>query len=320
MLIYTLRRLNLLLFTLLALSLLAYWLEVELGTGTPDSLLGGYFAYLDRLFAGDLGISLHTGRPVLEEIRIYFPATLELCLAAVIIAGLVSIPLGTLAALNQGKWLDKIIMSISLVGASIPVYWLGQLLVLLFSLQFRWLPSSGQLNLLYEIEPVTGFQLLDCWLSTSPQRWNAFLDALRHLALPALTLSLLPAAEISRLVRNAMAEVLRQNYIKAAFSRGWSPAYVILHHGVRNALPPMLPQLAMQFGTIMTSAIIIEQVFEWPGIGRWLIASIMNRDYVAIQAGLLLISSLLLLLNIVTELVSTLLYPARRKELYGQQD
>lgn len=320
MLIYTLRRLNLLLFTLLALTLLSYWLEVELGTGSTGSLWSGYLHYLHRLLTGDLGVSLHTGRPVVEELRIYFPATMELCLAAIVLAGMIGIPLGTIAALNQGKPVDRFIMGASVLGSSIPVYWLGLLLTLLFSLQLPWLPSSGQLNLLYEIEPVTGFQLLDCWLSHSPDRLNAFIDALQHLCLPAISLALLPLTEVTRLVRNSMADVLRQNYIKAAFSRGWSPAFVILNHGVRNALPPILPQLALQFGAIMTSAFIIEQVFEWPGLGRWLISSIMNRDYVVIQAGLLLVSTLLLVLNITTELVSTLLYPARRKELYGQQD
>lgn len=320
MLSYTLRRLNLLLFTLLALTLLSYWLEVELSSIPVPHLVQGYLNYLSRLFSGEFGYSTQTGHPVLEDLARHLPATLELCLVAVGIAILVGIPLGTLAALNLGRPIDLGIMGFSLLGASLPVYWLGQLLILLFALQLHWLPSSGQLNLLYEIKPITGFILIDCWLSSEPYRWSAWMNALHHLLLPSLALSVLPTTEIIRLVRNSMANVLRQNYIKAAFSRGWSLMFVILRHGLRNALPPILPQLTLQFGTIITSAIIIEQVFEWPGMGHWLISSIMARDYAVIQTSLLLVSCVLLILNIAAELLSTLLYPARRKELYGQQD
>ena len=318
MLIFTLRRRNLLIFTLLILSVLAYWLEYRLGDG-DQSLWVGYIQFLQRLLSGDLGISSQSGRPILETIMLYLPATLELCLAAAIIAIVVGVLLGTLAALNQGKTIDIGIMGFSVLGSSIPVYWLAQLLIMLLAMHFQLLPSSGQLNLLYEVEPTTGFMLVDTWLMPGPNRWPAFISALQHLCLPALTLALLPTTEVTRLVRSSMLEVLKQNYIKAAFSRGWSPLSVITKHGLRNALPPILPQLSLQFGAIITSAIVIEQVFEWPGLGHWLISSIMSRDYIAIQASMLLISSLLLVLNIVTELLSTLLYPAKRKESYGQQ-
>lgn len=318
MLIYTLRRLNLLIFTLLILSLFAYWLEYRLGPG-GQSLWSGYLDYLRRLFSGDFGVSSQSGRPILETIMLHLPATLELCFAAVLLATVIGIPLGTIAALNQGRWLDTGIMGFSVLGSSIPVYWLAQLLIMAFAMHFHLLPSSGQLNLLYEIKPVTGFMLIDTWLMAGPQRWPAFMSAVQHLCLPALTLALLPITEVTRLVRSSMLEVLKQNYIKAAFSRGWSPLAVISRHGLRNALPPILPQLSLQFGAIITSAIVIEQVFEWPGLGHWLINSIMSRDYVAIQASMLLISSVLVVLNIATELLSTLLYPAKRKESYGQQ-
>lgn len=319
MLIYTLRRINLLLFTLLLLSFFAYWLEYELGVDEQTSLWSGYLEYLRHLFAGDLGISSLSGRPALEMIAIHFPATFELCLSALIIAFVVGVTLGTLAALNQGKPLDIVISSFSVLGSSMPVYWLALLLILIFSMTLGLLPSSGQLNLLYEIEPVTGLTLVDTLLSQDGHQLSAFYNALQHLCLPAAALALLPTTEITRLVRNSMIDVLKQNYIKAAFSRGWSPWRVITRHALRNALPPIFPMLSMQFGAVVTSAIIIEMIFEWPGLGRWLIACIMGRDYVAIQAGLLVISSVLAVLNISTELLTNLLYPVKRKELYGQQ-
>ena len=180
-------------------------------------------------------------------------------------------------------------------------------------------PSSGQINLLYEIEPVTGFTLIDSLLSSDNHDLSAFYNALQHLLLPASALALLPTTEVIRLVRSSMGEVLRQNYIKAAFSRGLSPWSVLRRHALRNAIPPILPTISMQFNTIMTSAIIIEMIFEWPGLGRWLMSSIAGRDYVAIQAGLLTISAMLIAINIGTELFTNLLYPVKRKELYGQQ-
>lgn len=319
MLNYTLRRLNLLLFTLLLLTLLSYGLEYRLAPGLKPEFLGGYVSYLHRLLTGHLGISTVTGRPVIEAILHNLPPTLELCLAATLLASIGGILLGTLSALNQGRRLDLAIQGISLIGSSIPVYWLAQLFIMFFAMHLRLFPSSGQMNLLYEIEPKTGFVLLDCWLNQGPERMSSLMNALEHLFLPALALALLPMTSVTRLVRTSMIDVLKQNYIKAAFSRGWSPWTVIWRHGLHNALPPILPQLSLQFGVIITSAIIIEQVFEWPGMGQWLITSIMNRDYVAIQASVLLISGMLIILNILTELVSNLFYPAQRKELYGQQ-
>jgi len=319
MLIYTLRRLNLLFFTLLILSFFAYWLEYQLGGSANYNLLTGYMHYLDRLIHGNLGISRATGEPVLALILHHAPATLELCLTAVLIASLLGIPLGILAALNQGRALDVGILGFSLLGYSIPVYWLAMLVIAYLSMTLGWFPSSGQLSLLYEIDQVTGFTLLDTWLSDQTYRMAAFYDALHHLLLPALVMSVAPTTEVIRQVRSSMISVLKQNYIKAAFSRGHSTLSIVLFHGLRNALPPILPIMSLQFGTIVTSAIITEMVFEWPGMGRWLVTSITARDYTAIQAGMLVISSLLVLANILTELFTTLFYPVRRKELYGHQ-
>ena len=318
MLIYTLRRINLLLCTLLLLSMVSYCVYRQ-STEFQNGWFGGYYAYVLKLFSGDLGTSPLTGKPVVEMIAQHLPATLELCLSAIIIALIVGVTLGTVAAFRLGRPTDWLISGISIICAAIPVYWLALLLILIFSMLLGLFPSSGQINLLYEIEPVTGFTLIDSLLSSDNHDLSAFYNALQHLLLPASALALLPTTEVMRLVRSSMGEVLRQNYIKAAFSRGLSPWSVLRRHALRNALPPVLPTISMQFNTIMTSAIIIEMIFEWPGLGRWLMSSIAGRDYVAIQAGLLTISAMLIAINIGTELLTNLLYPVKRKELYGQQ-
>lgn len=318
MLIYTLRRINLLLCTLLLLSMVSYCVYRQ-STEPQNGWFAGYYTYVLKLFSGDLGTSSLSGKPVVEMIAHHLPATLELCLSAIIIALIVGVTLGTVAAFRLGRLTDWLISGVSIICAAIPVYWLALLLILIFSMLLGIFPSSGQINLLYEIEPVTGFTLIDSLLSSDNHDLSAFYNALQHLLLPASALALLPTTEVIRLVRSSMGEVLRQNYIKAAFSRGLSPWSVLRRHALRNAIPPILPTISMQFNTIMTSAIIIEMIFEWPGLGRWLMSSIAGRDYVAIQAGLLTISAMLIAINIGTELFTNLLYPVKRKELYGQQ-
>jgi len=320
MLNYIMRRLNLLIFILLMLSLLAYGIDVTLVNPPQGGLVGGYFHFLGRLLAGDLGFSSSSNQPVADLIRLHLPATVELCLAALLLAMLMGITLGTLAALKQGRWLDRIILGLSLLGYSMPAYWLGMLLIMAFSMELGWLPSSGQLSLLYEVSPVTGFTLVDTWLSHSPYREAAFRDALAHLLLPAVVLAIVPTTEVIRLVRGAMINVLKQNYIKAAFSRGLSAPTVMFKHGLRNALPPIVPMLSLQFGSLVTAAVITEVVFSWPGMGRWLVNSIQVRDYAAIEGGVLVIACFLVVVNLLSESLSTLLYPAKRKDLYGQED
>lgn len=316
---YLLRRLNLLLSTLLLLTLLAYGLEYRL-LGTDDGeFWPGYLAFLQQLLAGDFGISSATGMPVLGALGQYFPATLELCLAAFVISLLVGVPVGTLAALRQGRWQDTLILTGTLVGYSVPVFWLGLLLVMLFSLHLGWLPVSGQLSLLYDIPPVTGIMIIDSLLADTPHRLPAFLDALQHLILPALVLAIVPTTEVIRQIRSALLEVLRQNYIRAALTKGFSETHVILRHGLRNAFPMTIPTLGLQLGTVLTSAMMTEIVFDWPGLGRWLVTSIALQDYAAIKGGTLAIATFTIVAGVGMDILSTLVYPSRRRALYANQ-
>ncbi|MDO2948855.1 ABC transporter permease [Aeromonas simiae] len=317
MLLYTLRRISLLLITILVLTLVAYLLEHRL-IHQEVPLWGGYVDYLQRLADGDLGLSQASGLPVMSLIALYFPATLQLCLAAFLVSLLLGIPLGTLAALNQGRLLDMGIMSAGLVGYSVPVFWLALLAVSFFSLDLGWLPSSGQLNLLYDVPPLTGAPLLDILLFPAPWQHAALLDALRHMVLPTLVLAIVPTAEVIRHVRSSLIVVMKQNYVKAAASRGMSRPAIVWRHGLKNALPPIIPLLGLQFGSVLTSAMVTEVIFDWPGIGRWLVSSIAVQDYAAIQGGTLVVASFVILASVTTELLTTLFYPVRRKELYAR--
>lgn len=318
MLIYTLRRLSLLFFTLLALTLLAYSMDRHVNASQVN-VVHDYLVFLHRFLTGDWGISTVTGEPVLSSVLYYLPATLGLCLAGIILATILGIAFGSFAALYRGRLPDTIVSNLSLFGFSIPIYWLAMLLTMVFSIDLNWFPSSGQLGLLYQIEPVTGFSLLDCWLSDKPYRMAAFWDALEHLVIPAIVLALTTTVEVFRLVRNSLTEVLKQNYIKAAQSRGHSTLHILLKHGLRNALPPILPMLSMQFGAIVTADIITEQMFEWPGLGRWLVTSIGVRDYASVQACMLVIAITLIAINIFSELLTVLFYSVKRKAMYAQQ-
>lgn len=319
MFFYILRRITLLVITLLVLTLGAYLLEFRLITQVLD-FWHGYPDFLQRIAAGDFGLSSVSGQPVLDEIRHYFPATLTLCLAAFAISLLVGIPLGTLAALYQGRSPDLSIMAAGLVGYAIPVFWLGLLMVMFFSLDLGWLPSSGQISLLYDVPSITGIAIVDVLMSQEPWREAALNDALRHLVLPSLVLAVVPTTEVIRHVRSSLIDVMKQNYIKAAASRGLSRRQIVWRHGLKNALPPVLPLLGLQLGSVLTSAMITEVVFDWPGIGRWLVSSIALQDYAAIRGAFLVVASFVIFISVSTDLLTTIMYPARRKELYARQD
>ncbi|MFM4706519.1 ABC transporter permease [Aeromonas caviae] len=319
MFFYILRRITLLVITLLVLTLGAYLLEFRLITQVLD-FWHGYPDFLQRIAAGDFGLSSVSGQPVLDEIRHYFPATLTLCLAAFAISLLVGIPLGTLAALYQGRSPDLSIMAAGLVGYAIPVFWLGLLMVMFFSLDLGWLPSSGQISLLYDVPSITGIAIVDVLMSQEPWRKAALHDALRHLVLPSLVLAVVPTTEVIRHVRSSLIDVMKQNYIKAAASRGLSRRQIVWRHGLKNALPPVLPLLGLQLGSVLTSAMITEVVFDWPGIGRWLVSSIALQDYAAIRGAFLVVASFVIFISVSTDLLTTIMYPARRKELYARQD
>lgn len=282
-----------------------------------DNIIAQYLSYLSHLLQGDWGLSLQDGTPVWDEVKIRFPATMELAILAWVLALAVGIPAGILSAVYRGQWPDRLINSISLSGYSIPVFWLAQLLLLIFAVWAGWIPIAGQINPLYDIDPQTGSILIDLALSDRPYRGQAFQDALRHIILPVIVLAIMPATLLTRVTRGALIDVLRKNYIKSARAKGLHSATVIWKHAVPNAMQNVTRELGLMFSILITNTMITEIIFSWPGLGSWLIRSIYERDYPVMQAGLLTLATLILLVNVFLSLLHAWRYPQVRQELYA---
>ncbi|SFT65069.1 ABC transporter permease subunit [Pseudomonas marincola] len=279
--------------------------------GLDKPLYTQYFDYIGNLAQGDLGESLRTRESVWHEFTTLFPATLELSLAALLFAGTLGLIAGVIAALKRGSLFDHGVMGISLAGYSMPIFWWGLLLIMFFSVWLGWTPVSGRIDLLYDIEPRTGFMLIDTLLSDEE---GAFVSALRHLILPAVVLGTIPLAVIARMTRSAMLEVLREDYVRTARAKGLSPARVVFIHGLRNALIPVLTVFGLQIGALLAGAVLTETIFSWPGIGKWLIESIGARDYPVVQNGILLIACLVILVNFIVDILYGLANPRIRHQ------
>jgi dipeptide transport system permease protein len=282
-------------------------LRTELGLDKP--LLVQYVAYVERVLHGDLGRSLVTRESVISEFSQLFPATIELALCAIFIALLVGLPAGIIAGVKRNSIFDHGVMGISLTGYSMPIFWWGLLLILLFSVQLGWTPVSGRIAVQYFIEPVTGFLTVDSLLAGD---FDAFKSALSHLILPSIVLGTVPLAVIARMTRSAMLEVLGEDYIRTARAKGMAPMRVVALHALRNALIPVITVIGLQIGGLFTGAILTETIFSWPGIGKWLIEAISRRDYPILQGGTLLIGIVVMSVNLFVDLLYGLVNPRIR--------
>ncbi|MCX5496838.1 ABC transporter permease subunit [Kaistia dalseonensis] len=268
-----------------------------------------FLDYLWQLAHGDFGTSISTHAPVLSEFATLFPATLELAFCAMVFAVVLGIPAGVIAATRRGTFLDYSLMGVALTGFSMPIFWWGLLLILFFSVNLDLTPVSGRIDLLYYFEPVTGFMLIDSLLSDQD---GAFLSAVSHLILPTIVLGTIPLATIARMTRSAMLEVLGEDYVRTARAKGLSPFRVVGIHALRNALIPVVTVIGLQVGALMAGAVLTEYIFSWPGIGTWLIESIQRRDYPVLQGGVLLISGIVIVINILVDLLYGVLNPRIR--------
>ncbi len=281
--------------------------------GLDQPLWRQYLDYLGALAQGDLGRSLVTREPVAAEFAVLFPATLELAGAALALAIVVGIALGIAAALRRGRWLDQAVMALATLGHSMPVFWWGLILIMWFSVGLEWTPVSGRVGIEYDIEAWTGFMLLDAarasWSGAEP---GAFASALQHLALPALVLGTVPMAVVARMTRSSMLEVLREDYMRTARAKGLSPTRVVLGHGLRNAMIPVLTVLGLQVGGMLGGAVLTETIFSWPGIGKWLIDAIARRDYPVVQAAILVSAGIFVAVNLLVDLLYGVVNPKLR--------
>lgn len=284
-------------------------LSAQLGFDRP--LWQQYLEFLNRLLHGDLGNSLVTKKPVLAEFMTLFPATVELGLCAILIAVLVGVPVGVLAAVKRGSWFDQTSMTLALVGFSMPIFWWGLLLIIFFSGILGWTPVSGRISLMFYFPPVTGFMLIDSLLSGQK---GTFASAVSHLILPSVVLATIPLAVIARQTRSAMLEVMGEDYVRTARAKGLAPSRVVGVHALRNAMVPVVTTIGLQIGVLLAGAILTETIFSWPGIGKWMIDSIGRRDYPVVQSGLLLIAAIVMIVNLIVDLTYGLINPRIRHQ------
>lgn len=318
MLIYFIRKLNLFIITLLILSVVGYSL-LRLDPQSVwalDNFWHGWYTYIEQLAQLNFGLTQY-GVPIIDEIAIVFPATLELCITAFVISLLIGIPVGTITGMKQGRWLDTIISFISMCGYSAPIYWVALILILVFSMDYKMLPVSGRFDFLYHIDHITGFALIDAFFVDIKYRAQTIHSVIMHMILPCTVLALAPTTQIIRLMRESVSEVITQNYIRVARIRGLSQYKIIREHILRNAIPPIIPKFGFQLSTMLALAILTESIFNWPGIGRWILIALTNRDYAVIQAGLMVVSTFVLVANILSDVIGTVINPLIRKTWYA---
>ena len=283
-------------------------LKAELGLDKP--ILVQYGHYLGDMAHGNFGTSIITREPVLKEFLTLFPATVELALTAIVIAILIGLPAGIIAAVRRNTAFDHSVMGLSLAGYSMPIFWWGLLLILLFSVTLGWTPVSGRVAVRHFIEPVTGFMLVDAWLAGN---WAAITSTLHHLILPSIVLATVPLAVIGRMTRSSMLEVLNEDYIRTARAKGLPPWRVVGMHALRNALIPVITVIGLEVGRLLSGAILTETIFSWPGVGKWLIESIRRRDYPVVQGGVLLAATIVMIVNLTVDVMYGLVNPRIRK-------
>jgi len=334
MLRFLLTRLSLIIPTFIGMTLLAFFL-IRLVPGDPIETMAGergidatrhaqllkeygldkpmlvqYGIYIGRVLHADLGKSVITQAPVLQEFMALFPATIELAVCAILFALLLGIPAGIIAAVKRNSIFDHGVMATSLTGYSMPIFWWGLLLILLFSVQLGLTPVSGRIAVQYYIEPTTGFLLIDSLLTGDK---GAFWSAARHLILPAIVLGTNPLAVVARMTRSAMLEVLGEDYIRTARAKGLSPFKVVGVHALRNALIPVVTVIGLQVGVLFTGAILTETIFSWPGVGKWLIEAINRRDYPVLQGGMLLLGVMVMVVNLLVDVAYGIINPRIRR-------
>ncbi len=329
---YILKRLLLLIPVLIGVSILIFVI-VRLTPGDPARILAGehateeyvqatrerwgldkpmyvqYYIWFKSLLRGDLGRSITTHSPVVEEIFNRFPATLELSLFAMFLAIVIGILAGIISAIRQYHFFDYFSMTVALFGISMPVFWLGLMLMFVFGLWLDILPISGRINVMIPLQNITGLYVLDSILTLN---FQALGSSLLHLILPSIALGTIPMAMIARITRSSLLEIIRQDFIRTERAKGLPERMVIFKHALKNALIPIITVIGMEFGLLLGGAILTETVFAWPGLGRYTVDAVYARDYPAIQGSVLFIAFIFVVVNLITDVLYAYINPRIR--------
>lgn len=265
-----------------------------------------YLRFLVRLAQGDLGSSIHRRIAIADELKLRFPATVELSFLSMFIAIVVGVPIGIASAARRNSVLDSVSMVGALVGVSMPIFWLGLMEIMLFAVILQWLPSGGRLDHSFEIEAVTNLLLIDSIIAGNGE---ALTDTLKHLAMPAIALATIPTAIIARMTRSSMLEVLQEDYIRTAHAKGLREQVVLARHALKNAFLPVITIIGLQAGSLLAGAVLTETIFSWPGIGKWVYDAILGRDYPVVQGGTLLITVIIVVINLLVDISYAFLDP-----------
>jgi dipeptide transport system permease protein len=293
-----------------------YYAETLHRLGLDLPLHEQYGRFLWRTLHLDLGESFATHEPVISEFASLFPATVELSLAALLWAAALGVPAGVWAAVRRGGWFDRLVAGISLVAYSMPVFWWGLLLIMLFAVELRdlapalALPVAGRMGLEFDVPVRTGFMLVDAALSGEPGAWRS---AAVHLVLPAIVLGTGALAVFARMARSATLEVLHEDFVRTAHAKGLTLRRVVWVHAFSNALLPLLTVAGMMVGSLLGGAVFTETIFSWPGVGKWLVESISRRDYPVLQGGLLITAALMIAVNLFVDLLYAVADPRLRR-------
>jgi peptide/nickel transport system permease protein len=277
--------------------------------GLEQSTLSQYYIYIKNLLKGDMGSSIRSNVPVSQEIFIRFLATVELSIAAMIISSLIGILAGVISSVRRYSAFDYFSMVMALIGVSMPIFWLGLMLMYLFSVKWGLLPMMGRFTMGLDYQAITGFIILD---SLVEGNFHLFVNSLKHLILPAFTLATIPMAIIARMTRSSMLEVMSKDYIRTARAKGLSYHRVVFRHALKNAFLPIVTVIGLNFGLLLGGAVLTETIFSWPGLGRYVVDSLLARDYPAVQGCILFFAVIMVVVNLVVDILYFYLDPRLR--------
>jgi peptide/nickel transport system permease protein len=283
--------------------------QIREDLGLNEPMYVQYGRYMGNLLSGNLGVSVSTRQPITEELKLRFPATFELAIAAMLFAILIGVPLGFIAAKRYQGVLDNVSLILSLIGISFPIFFLALLLKYVFAIRLGLLPTIGRLDITRSLEHPTNFYVLDSLITAN---WAALGDSLRHLVLPAVALGTIPLAIVARITRAAVLDVTSADYVRTAQAKGLDPRVVDRRHILKNAMLPVITIIGLQTGLLLTGAILTEQVFAWPGVGSWMLDAIRFRDYAVLQGGILFFAVLIVFVNLLVDISYAFLNPRIR--------